>query len=192
MVDMKNFNSWFDVMGDVHVDQITKRVSVDGHVMLKKRPLPNTQGERVLPFEFDLVSGDFSIDDMGLTSLQGSPREVGRFIAGFNPIRNLVGGPEKVMKSYNIRGCDKLESLEGLATQIPGTFACEWHENLPLLRSLVADTIHLEANTHGWDKLKKKRSVDEILNKYAGQGKSGALNCALELKKAGHGGNSRW
>jgi hypothetical protein len=34
--------------------------------------------------------------------------------------------------------------------------------------------------------------IVEILNKYVGQGKSGAIKCAAELIKAGFKDNARW
>lgn len=192
MVDMTTFNFWFDVMGDVTQDSHTKKFSVNGHVALRSYPIPTQEGHRMLPCEFDIVTGEFSIAERGLTHLAGSPREVGKFLAGFNPIKNLEGGPEVVHRTYSLRGCEKLSSLVGLASTITGLFICPYSYELPMLRALVAPTIHLELDMGGWEQVSHKREVETILNKYTGQGKSGALNCALELKDAGYVENARW
>jgi len=66
-----------------------------------------------LTVTFKHVVNNFSCKDMGLTTLDGTPRVVeGAFYCDGNPIKNLIGGPERVDKSYNLLFCE-VTSLEG-------------------------------------------------------------------------------
>jgi hypothetical protein len=192
MVVDPDFWNWFQVIGDVHMHEVTRKVSVMGHVRLLHMPELTSQGHRMLPYEFDTVTGEFSIEDQGITHLQGCPRQADRFIAAYNPITSLQGGPETVTQLYSVRGCKQLESLDGVASQIHGVFVCDWQPDLPLLRSLVAQQIQLDLPPFDWDQLQKKQQAERILNKHAGTGKSHILLCSNELKKAGLAGNAAW
>ena len=77
----------------------------------------------LLGIKFGRVDGDFIINACGLTSLEGCPEEVtGIFSAANNKIENLIGGPKKVGKSYNVNGNSKLISLEGSPEEIGEAF----------------------------------------------------------------------
>ena len=77
----------------------------------------------LLGIKFGIADGDFIINALGLTSLEGCPEEViGAFNASNNKIENLIGGPKKVGRSYNINDNKKLVSLEGAPEEIGGTF----------------------------------------------------------------------
>ena len=81
------------------------------------------RGGGLLGIKFGTVDGDFLINGCGLTSLEGCPEEVtGTFNAGNNKIENLIGGPKKVGRSYNINDNKKLVSLEGAPEETGGTF----------------------------------------------------------------------
>lgn len=135
-----------------------------------------------LPVHFKYVGGKFDCADMRLTSLEGSPQEVGKmFDCRWNKLTTLVGAPEHVADFACTH--NPLKNMVGLSSQIDGTVSFDYNPQLPLLRTLVADRI--------WpypDQVK----LEEILNKYKGQGKVGAIKCAAELIKAGYKENARW
>ena len=162
-------------------------VSVTGSLSLK-----STMDK--LPFRFDKVSGDFEISACRLTTLDGCPSFVGgQFVASYNLFENLEGGPHTVKGAYNVRKCANLTRLDGLAEDIGGLFSVDYQPDLPLLRSLVSSRIDLsprDANT--WVLTQKRRTAEEILNRYAGQGAAGAFACGAELASAGYKENARW
>lgn len=76
------------------------------------------------PITFNKVKGDFYCETNKLSTLAGSPREVGgSFVCYANSITSLIGGPVKVGKDYD---CSHqiLKSLEGSPDEIPGNFSC--------------------------------------------------------------------
>ena len=84
---------------------------------------PDFREGGLLGIKFGRVDGDFMVNACGLTSLEGCPEEItGTFNAGSNKIENLIGGPKKVGKSYNVNGNTKLISLEGSPEEIGETF----------------------------------------------------------------------
>ena len=88
----------------------------------------------LLGIKFGIANGDFIINALGLDSLEGCPEEVtGTFNAGSNKIENLIGGPKKVGKSYNVNGNNKLVSLEGSPEEIGETFNVTDCTSLPSL-----------------------------------------------------------
>ena len=88
----------------------------------------------LLGIKFGIADGDFIINALGLTSLEGCPQEVtGTFNASNNKIENLIDGPKKVGKSYNVNGNNKLVSLEGAPEEIGETFNVTDCTSLPSL-----------------------------------------------------------
>lgn len=75
---------------------------------------------------FNKVWGNFYLGHNTLTSLRGCPNIVhaGDFDCCWNNLKNLVGGPKEVYGNYYCGLNPNLESLEGLATYISGSFAC--------------------------------------------------------------------
>lgn len=65
------------------------------------------------------VTGDFDCSDLGLTTLVGCPKIVGGdFIAKYNLLKDLKGGPEFVHgDNYNVKSND-LTSLEGSPKEV--------------------------------------------------------------------------
>jgi hypothetical protein len=60
----------------------------------------------------DFLENLFSnLDNKGLTSLEGSPKQVEVFDVSRNNLKNLIGGPQKVKRYFAYS--NKLESLEG-------------------------------------------------------------------------------
>jgi hypothetical protein len=132
------------------------------------------------------VVGDFSCSNLpSLTSLEGAPQSVGR---SFYCIRNsqltsLEGASVTVGKDIWLSG-NPLLSLESLP-QITGTLFLSYRRDLPLLRCLLANKIVF------WP-VEKDKTVEDILNRYAGQGEAGAFACGAELAAAGYKENARW
>ena len=74
--------------------------------------------------QFGRVSGDFYCGGNALTSLAGSPREVGGvFSCTSNHLITLEGGPQRVGRNYWCFDND-LTSLTGAPQEIPGGFDC--------------------------------------------------------------------
>ena len=94
----------FETMSKEEIDQLLKHfdidgeieyhddgsISVDGNVGLIDRSITH------LPVKFRKVSGYFSCYDTNLTSLEGSPQEVGDYSCSYTTITSLIGGPKKV------------------------------------------------------------------------------------------------
>lgn len=129
------------------------------------------------------VGGTFNCYNNRLKTLKGAPVHVGDdFWCGYNQLTSLLGAPDHVGGSVYAEG-NPLKSLEGAPTHVRLIFEVTWDPALPLLRSLA----YSQARVSG-----APAQVEQIISKYAGQGKAAALNCALELKQAGFEGNARW
>lgn len=78
------------------------------------RPLKNLKGAP------KTVSGNFAVDQCGLTSLSGAPRTVGGdFLCFLNDLGSLKGGPTRVGGDYVCYGCN-LKSPLGLPKTVGG------------------------------------------------------------------------
>lgn len=139
-----------------------------------------------IPIPLAQISHSFFAANMGLRTLQNSPRKVGgAFAVNHNQLSSLEGAPEHVGSYMVISHNPKLKSLEHLPSHIQGILHMDYTWDMPLLRTLVAQA---GVDFGKW----APEPVIQILNKYAGGGKKVMLNCALELKKAGHAENARW
>jgi hypothetical protein len=95
------------------------RVNADGTIDVEGL-VQNHNGKNIseLPVQFGKVGGDFWCTGMGLNSLVGTPREVGRhFYCGNNPLATLEHGPLKVNGTYDCRNCG-LKSLLGVPADV--------------------------------------------------------------------------
>ena len=95
-----------DCNGDVKVEQ--DLVSPNGKLVVK----------------FGVVKGDFDCSYINLTSLEGTPQEVGGdFDCGENQLTSLEGAPQEVGGSF---GCsnNQLISLKGAPQEVSGSFWC--------------------------------------------------------------------
>ncbi len=116
------------------------------------------------------VGKDFIVHECNLTSLQGAPLTVnGVFDASYNPLENYDHLPE---------GCKEV-----ILPYLP---------HAPVLKLLMYPKIHLKYRDMLNILIGNVHPINEILNKYAGQGKAGAIKCAAELVKAGYKENARW
>jgi hypothetical protein len=129
------------------------------------------------------VGGNFNCSYNSLESLSGAPTRVGgNFNCSYNSLESLSGAPTQLGGNFNC-SYNSLESLSGAPTQVGGEFWVDYTTSLPLLRLLQYNQTDIRnAPSH----------VTQIINKYAGTGKSHILLCSNELKKDGFGGNAAW
>jgi hypothetical protein len=182
----KVLTSWFRMTSTADDYQILYNPETDAYTMknldVKLNRIPS-MGR--LPVKFERVGGAFIVNRMGLTSLEGSPKEIDAgFFAGDNNLENLLHAPEQVPGHFSIAN-NPLTSLAGWPEQ--GVYQCTltYNDHLPLLRCLqTTDQIHVVNYP--------PPQINLILNKYKDQGKVGALKAAGELIKAGFKENARW
>jgi hypothetical protein len=138
-----------------------------------------------LPVKFERVGGAFIVNRMGLTSLEGSPKEIDAgFFAGDNNLENLLHAPIQVPGHFSITN-NPLTSLEGWPEKGVNQCTLTYSDHLPLLRCLqTTDQIHVVNYP--------PPQINEILNRHKDSGKAGALKAAAELIRAGFRENARW
>jgi len=106
-----------------------------------------TNSKSLLGIKFGKIEGDFIASAIGLTELEGFPREVTRTLqAGQNKfvdlkgctpkiggtfylsnnieLKSLEGAPEEIGGDFNIDSCGSLRSLEGSPKKIGGSMNC--------------------------------------------------------------------
>jgi hypothetical protein len=173
---LKILNRHFKITGKIDINNGI--IDVDGNVNLIKKISK-------LPVQFGNVSSDFSCSGNQLTTLEGAPRSIGGgFSCSDNQLITLQGAPSSVGGGFNCYN-NKLTTLEGAPISVGGGFHCSYNNNMPLLRLLlIKDVKKISLQP-------KNDIVKNILNKYLGQGRGGALQCAAELTKAGYKGNAR-
>jgi hypothetical protein len=93
-------------------------IDVDGSVSFYDRGLSK------IPLKFNKVSRDFGCNDNKLTTLEGSPKEVGgHFYCNYNQLTTLEGSPKEVGGNFHC-GNNKLTTLEGAPKYVGGYFYC--------------------------------------------------------------------
>jgi len=163
---------------------------VYGKVTISSKGIVNVKGavdltKKVsqLPIQFGTVSGNFWCNGASLTTLVGSPTSVGGyFLCEHNKLINLKGAPTYVGSHFWCTD-SPLSSLEGAPDHVGEEFWCTYNAHLPLLRLVIYNRVLI---SHAPDPVK------EIMDKYVGQDKMGALKAAAELIKAGYKENARW
>lgn len=168
---------------------------VDGSCILADRQLKSLRGAP------HTVNGDFDCSYNALTTLQYAPTTIGAnasFRCENNKLTSLAHAPanaaELVCNNNLLTNlsdappCYMLWATENPFTSFKHTpdhiseLVISYNENLPLLGLLSVKKIEFE---HDPDNDKQSKQVEEILNKYTGQGKAGQLKCAAELVRAG-------
>lgn len=205
-------NGTVDVVGSLeHKQEVIYQLKVKfgtitGDVIMSRIHLTSLQG---FPHT---VGGNVSVARTPIRSLKGAPTRVGgNFWAyGCNNLRSLKGAPTHVGKSFYAHQC-KLKTLEGAPEHVGSVFDVTqnklasydpmpqgstqvnlpYNENAPVLKLLNYPLVHFTADGVTPD-LDKVSSINTIMRKYAGKGKTVMLNCALELKQAGLSGNAQW
>lgn len=95
-------------------------VDVNGNVIISNKFDLTKDGR--LPFTFNNVTGNFTVNSVGLESLEGSPRTVGRsFECVGNNLTSLVGAPDTVGWMFDCRK-NKLTNLEGCPQQLENLY----------------------------------------------------------------------
>ena len=169
----------FRTTGEITIDD-EGLVSCKGNVELKQE----LKHER-LPVSFDRIYGYFWCSHNQLETLAGTPRWVrGNFTCTSNQLTTLEGSLNSVGGDFWCFNNSSLRSLEGLP-DISGTLFLSYSPTLPLLRCLLAQQVEFEPSL-------PDKTVENILNKYAGQGRAGAIDCKRELVSAGFEENARW
>lgn len=138
------------------------------------------------------VGYEFDCSMNELTSLAHGPQDVGssggpfggHYLCANNLLTNLVGAPKVVPGMFTCHE-NPLKSLKGIPDTIGKVLTVSYEPNLPLLRVLTYPKLRIQLVDAPVD-------VYNILMKYEGQGKQGALACAAELIKLGYKGNARW
>ena len=69
------------------------------------------------------VGGQFTCEDNELVSLEGGPKTAGSYNCEFNKLTSLKGAPEKVKYDFNCSNNKTLKSLEGCPKEVGGTFS---------------------------------------------------------------------
>jgi len=185
----------FYIYGRITIDE-NGLVSCTGKVYLNNAIKVNK-----LPVKFLKVGGFFNCGGNELTSLEGGPQSVGdyfscssneltslkgcphlvrgSFYCDDNQLTSLEGGPQTVGNGFDCNN-NPLITLKGLPTRITQDLYLTYSSDLPLMRALVAKQIIF------WDnKDQRVKQIQEVLNKYAGQGKAGMMKCSSELLTLG-------
>ena len=163
---------------------------IRGHLRISTKGVVTVTGDvdltksvSKLPVQFGAVSGNFWCNGGTLNTLVGSPTSVGGyFLCENNLLTNLQGAPKHVGTHF---WCTEnpLTSLEGAPEDVSQEFWCTYDEHLPLLRLIMYNKVLISDVPD---------PVKQIIDKYMGQGKVGALKAAAELIKAGYKENARW
>ena len=112
---------WLDkfTRGTWQLNPQTGEVDVEGDFNCNMREISDFKGVR-----FGKVVGGFYCGNNQLTSLEGSPREVGgSFYCWNSQLTTLEGSPQKVGGAFDC-GNNQLTSLEGSPQKVGGAFVC--------------------------------------------------------------------
>ena len=109
-------------------------VDVKGNAEVKNKNITSlTNGL----FEFGKVEKGFNCSECRLlTSLEGSPKEVGwSFNCSYcKSLKTLEGSPEKIGESFYCNNCKSLKSIEGAPKEVKWSFNCSGCESLLSLK----------------------------------------------------------
>lgn len=129
------------------------------------------------------VGGRYNCAYQSLMSLQGAPHEInGEFLCMRNQLTSLEHMPQKGVTHLDCQ-YNPITSLQGLSVDLDSV-SCTYRADLPLLRLLNVSSVFLGYDT--------PLIVEQIMHKYEGQGKPGAIKAAVELINAGYKANARW
>ena len=120
-------------------------IDVDGDVYLDHKYLDR------LPLKFNKVTGNFKCYDNELTSLEGSPKEVGEnFSCSDNKLTDLKGSPKEIGGNFDCSH-NNLTSLEGCPESVGGDFDFAWNEisNIYYIPKYIGKYFYLNGNNLG-------------------------------------------
>jgi hypothetical protein len=169
--------------------------TVDGSCIFADRGLKSLKGSP------HTVNGDFDCSMNALTSLAHAPKTIGSgasFRCAGNKLTHLAHAPANAAELVcnnnlltNLQDappCYLLWATENPFTSFKHTpdhiseLVISYDVNLPLLGVLTVKKIEFE---HDPDKDTQSKQVEEILNRYTGQGRAGQLKCAADLVRQG-------
>jgi hypothetical protein len=157
-----------------------------GHLRtIKDKPFPGGQ----LPVRFGLFKASLKLDRNQIVDLVGCPPVIqGNFVALGNQLKNFKGGPKEVTGRFWLGMQENLlESLDGFPDRVGDYAKLPYHDKLPLLRTLACqDGVILSSSSFNTN------PIEEIIEKYKGQGKRALFECQKDLEDAGFEGNARW
>lgn len=100
----------------------------------------NDMVEGKLPFKFGKVIGTVWMDDLNITTLENSPREVtGAFVIYNNKLENFVGGPEIVGENFAANFNRKLKTLEGSPKVVKGNYCILYCKDVKDISDITPD-----------------------------------------------------
>lgn len=147
-----------------------------------------------LPVKFGTVTGNFNLKEQhNLIDLQGAPHTVGgEFFVIAPKMADLTGAPRQVNAICVLRSQD-LKSLEHLPESC-ALLRINMHPTLPLLRLTERSypIVWGYPYAHGASGNPKLKLATDIIDKYRGTGKAGALKAAAELIRADCKENAKW
>lgn len=123
-----------------------------------------------------------------LKSLQGAPRWVGKDFIAYNcALTHLQGAPLVVKGTFDVSG-NPLENYDHIPEGCD-MVVLSYNQHAPILKLLVYPIVVFK-----FDGISQEDHpiVNNIMKKYAGTGKKGAIKAAAELIKAGYKENARW
>ena len=195
---------------------ITMKNGCVGHRQIARGVLPFKFSDAHMDFSVDrmklkslegcpmYVSGDFICSHNLLTSLQGAPLEASNLDCSHNLLTSLEGCTpdcfEIVCNNNLLTSLETCPPTEQLwATDNPfqhfrntpshiDEVTITWRKDLPLLGLLTVKTIHIQNPA---DK-ESMEDLEQIMNKYAGQGRRAMFACQKDLEDAGFRDNARW
>jgi hypothetical protein len=182
------FRVYFRVLGTYEIDH-EGRINVKGDVNARE----DFSGPH-LPVQFGKVEGDCDLEVQDrLQDLQGAPHTVtGEFFVLAKNLTHLTGAPEHVGARCVLRS-NQLRSLAHLP-KTAQALRINMSPTLPLLRLTERSypiVWGFPASLGGTSNPLLKKAT-EIMDKYVGTGRAGALQAAVELIKAGCKENARW
>jgi hypothetical protein len=171
---LDTFHKHFKHTGDVIVNDDLS-VTVQGDVFTNyKVVFP----DRHIPVKFDQVNALF-VDSTNITSFKNSPRIIhGTAWFQSNPIKNWHHAPDHAGGYFGLADT-QISDLTGLPEGIK-LLSLNYLPHMPLLRALQVQKVEFPHVNHA-----APEPVVQILNKYAGRGKAGAMQAAGELIRAG-------
>jgi hypothetical protein len=121
VVDIKNSERFKNILRNRNIDhEFSKEIYVD--LKLTKKDVKD--GKLIKDYSNDDKVRNFYVNNLYLTTLEGSPKIVGgKFICYSNQLITLEGAPEKVGGDFY---CDdnQLTTLEGVPMEVGGDFSC--------------------------------------------------------------------
>jgi len=193
--------SYFHVEGPVEIQDNGMIHGPNATILDRTSQFPNG----MLPVQFGQVH-KFHMSGTNLRSMQGFPTSCNILIISHNELDSWAHCPQ----TYEIRATgNKFRDLNQIPAQVRELRVARcplenirdvpdldflyvsFDLKLGMLPALKCKKVNLMAPEHVEPPLLRDQ-LQRILDKYAGQGRKGALTCAAELIRAGFKENARW